>query len=211
MPSLLLTVFVVQLAIHLINSIGAATLNDLLWVLYNKAPTSTSRAVGEQAVLRREVVRLRTEMNSTSSQDEFAKWAKLRRQHDKVLADYEKKTSSLKSSKATFDSSTTAVRWASTNGVRLFLQFWYAKQALFWVPQGWLPFYVEWLLAFPRAPRGSISVQVWSLACASIIKLVSEAVVAVYALGTQSKVEGEKRQAHKVGSGTSTPDRKKEL
>jgi hypothetical protein len=30
-------------------------------------------------------------MDATSSQDEFAKWAKLRRQHDKVLAEYEEK------------------------------------------------------------------------------------------------------------------------
>jgi ferric-dicitrate binding protein FerR (iron transport regulator) len=37
----------------------------------------------------REVVRLKREMNATSSQDEFAKWAKLRRQHDKALAQYE--------------------------------------------------------------------------------------------------------------------------
>jgi hypothetical protein len=29
-------------------------------------------------------------MNATSSQDEFAKWAKLRRQHDKVLEQLEK-------------------------------------------------------------------------------------------------------------------------
>jgi hypothetical protein len=30
-------------------------------------------------------------MNATSSQDEFAKWAKLRRQHDKAVGDYEEK------------------------------------------------------------------------------------------------------------------------
>ena len=30
-------------------------------------------------------------MNATSSQDEFAKWAKLRRQYDKAAADYEAK------------------------------------------------------------------------------------------------------------------------
>lgn len=28
-------------------------------------------------------------MNSTSSQDEFAKWAKLRRRHDKTLEEFE--------------------------------------------------------------------------------------------------------------------------
>jgi hypothetical protein len=28
-------------------------------------------------------------MNTTSSQDEFAKWAKLRRRHDKTMEEYE--------------------------------------------------------------------------------------------------------------------------
>ena len=43
----------------------------------------------KQNELRREVVRLKREMNATSSQDEFAKWAKLRRQHDKAVTSYE--------------------------------------------------------------------------------------------------------------------------
>lgn len=36
-----------------------------------------------------EIIRLKRELRSTSSQDEFAKWAKLRRQHDKAVAEYE--------------------------------------------------------------------------------------------------------------------------
>jgi hypothetical protein len=39
--------------------------------------------------MKREVVQLKLEMNSTSSQDEFAKWAKLRRRHDKSLEECE--------------------------------------------------------------------------------------------------------------------------
>jgi len=31
-------------------------------------------------------------MNSTSSQDQFARWAKIRRSHDKVQAEYEEKS-----------------------------------------------------------------------------------------------------------------------
>lgn len=46
----------------------------------------------EHVRLRGEVVRLKREMDSTSSQDEFAKWAKLRRQHDKALAQYDEKS-----------------------------------------------------------------------------------------------------------------------
>ena len=38
------------------------------------------------------MIRLKREMNATSSQDEFAKWAKLRRSHDKVAAQYEEKS-----------------------------------------------------------------------------------------------------------------------
>jgi hypothetical protein len=39
--------------------------------------------------LRKEVVELNREMTNTSAQDDFAKWAKLRRQHDKKKAEYD--------------------------------------------------------------------------------------------------------------------------
>ena len=151
-------------------------------------------------------MKLRKELNSTSSQDEFAKWAKLRRQHDKVLEQLEKSgTSSTSSSgraneecsannttieaatgsaRATFDSALSTLRWLSTNGLRMFLQFWYSKQAMFWIPKGWVPYYAEWLLSFPRAPLGSISIQAWFLACTAIIILISDALVAIIALAT---------------------------
>ncbi|MCJ1433634.1 GET complex subunit get1 [Xylographa pallens] len=95
MPSLLLVVFILQVVIHLVNTVGAGAISNLLWLLYNKLPSSTSANVEAQTTLRREVVRLKREMNATSSQDEFAKWAKIRRQHDKVLAEYDGKSESL--------------------------------------------------------------------------------------------------------------------
>jgi hypothetical protein len=88
--------------------------------------------------------------------------------------------SAVNASRASFDGYFTVARWLSMNGLRLFLQFWYAKQALFWIPQGWAPGYVEWLLAFPKAPRGSVSIQIWALACASIVPLVIAVVLAIY-------------------------------
>ena len=74
------------------KTIIATNAHRQLWILYNKLPTSTSANVEAQTTLRREVVRLKREMNATSSQDEFAKWAKIRRQHDKVLAEYDGKS-----------------------------------------------------------------------------------------------------------------------
>ena len=42
-----------------------------------------------QKALRKEIFQLKQELGMTSSQDEFAKWAKLRRRVDKGLADLE--------------------------------------------------------------------------------------------------------------------------
>jgi hypothetical protein len=97
----------------------------------------------------------------------------------------------------------------------MFMQFWYAKQAMFWIPKGWVPYYAEWLLSFPRAPLGSISIQAWFLACTAIIILVSDALVAIAALvasfGSKTAQEAKREPmafpSEKAGAG----DSKKEL
>jgi len=210
MPSLLIIVFVLQLAIHLVNTVGTAAINDLLWSLYNLFPTPTSKSAAEQKELKKQYFKLKQDLNATSSQDEFAKWAKLRRQHDKVLEQYEKSKTKLDSSKSAFDTSVSALRWVGTNGLRGYLQFMYAKQPMFWIPQGFVPYYAEWLLSMPRAPLGSISIQIWAIACTVIIKYASAALVAVVALvfsgngsaqkGKPMKVSGEKAREQPSGS-----------
>lgn len=66
-----------------------------LWALYSRFLVAKSASSAEQKALKAEFLRLRQEMNATSSQDEFAKWAKLRRQHDKVLEKLEKTSESV--------------------------------------------------------------------------------------------------------------------
>ena len=61
---------------------------------------------------------------------------------------------------------------------------------MFWLPEGWVPYYVEWILSFPRAPLGSVSINVWGIACASMIALVAEAGTAAYVLVTKRPVGG---------------------
>jgi hypothetical protein len=53
---------------------------------------------------------------------------------------------------------------------------------MFWLPQGWVPYAGEWVLSFPRAPLGSVSVNVWGMACGVVIGLVTEAVGAAWTL-----------------------------
>ncbi|GIJ82441.1 GET complex subunit get1 [Aspergillus pseudoviridinutans] len=179
MLSLILTIFFVHVAIYLVNTVGATTIDTLLWILYLKLPTSTSKNAREQSRLKREVVLLKRDMNNTSSQDEFAKWAKLRRKHDKAMDEYETMNKKLTAQKTSFDWSVKIARWLSTNGLKIFLQFYYSKTPVFALPAGWFPSYVEWVLSFPRAPRGSVSVQVWNSVCATAIAVMAEIVTSM--------------------------------
>jgi hypothetical protein len=52
----------------------------------------------------------------------------------------------------------------------------FKSQPVFWLPYNKLPFRAQWLLSFPKAPLGSVSVQVWMLGCGAAILLVSNAV-----------------------------------
>jgi hypothetical protein len=61
-----------------------------LWILYNKLPTPTSKSAQRCQVLKRDIVRLKRELGNTSPQDNFSKWAKLDRQHNKAVAEYQK-------------------------------------------------------------------------------------------------------------------------
>jgi hypothetical protein len=69
----------------------------------------------------------------------------------------------------------------------------YAKEPLFWLPQGWVPYPVEWVLSLTRAPLGSVSVNVWGFACASVIAVVSEAIMAIWTLRAGELKEGPRK------------------
>ncbi|KAF2721429.1 protein GET1 [Polychaeton citri CBS 116435] len=216
MPSLLFAVFLLNLTIHLINTIGTQTIPELLWLLYTRLPTPQSAQAKSVLSLRTEVVRLHREMGNTSAQDDFAKWAKLRRAHDKAKAQYESKTQDQQAFKATFDRTVGILRWLGTQGIKFFLQWWFAKQAMFWLPQGLVPHPVEWLLSCPRAPLGSVSINVWNMACTSLIAMLSEAIVAVWTLESGKVKEGRnKGEKVQMGGGTKPQtqdlDEKKEL
>jgi hypothetical protein len=49
-----------------------------------------AKAAAQQHTLKADILAKRTELMQTSAQDQFAKWAKLRRSIDKGLADLDK-------------------------------------------------------------------------------------------------------------------------
>ncbi|CAK7232582.1 GET complex subunit get1 [Sporothrix curviconia] len=182
MASLMLVVFLVEVAVLVVNSLGADAISDFLWRVYNLIPSERSGAIAEQRKLQKEYLALRRDLHATSSQDEFAKWARLRRQHDKKLEELEAKKKTLDSGRRSFDTAVTALRFILTRGLQFLLPFWYAREPMFWLPHGWFPGYAEWLVAFPRAPRGSVSIASWQVACTVVLSLLKDTIVALVAL-----------------------------
>ncbi|KAK3069089.1 GET complex subunit get1 [Teratosphaeriaceae sp. CCFEE 6253] len=193
MISVLLLVFLLQLAIHLLNTLGAEAVNELLWTVYTKLPTPQSKDADESAKLRKEVARLHREMKSISAQDDFARWARVRRDHDKVKDKYDNQSASLQSFRANFTRAISMLRWTGTQGLQFLCNFYFSKSAMFWLPQGWVPYHVEWALGFPRAPQGSVSINVWAMACASVIALASEGIRASMTLREGKVIEGKNK------------------
>ncbi len=121
----------------------------------------------------------------------------------------------MESTRSKFDSALTVCRLIVTRAPQYLLPFWYAKQPMFWLPHGWFPYYAEWIISFPRAPLGSVSIASWQLACTAIVALVSDTLRgifgAVFGSGAATKVDGKvKEQPFEAGSekkaseGTST-------
>lgn len=94
----------------------------------------------------------------------------------------------LSSKKSSFDWFIKTARWLSTTGVKIFIQFRYSKTPVFALPGGWLPYPVEWVLSFPRAPQGSVSVQVWNSVCATAVTVIAEIITGAV-LQIQGKVQ----------------------
>ncbi|KEY72734.1 hypothetical protein S7711_02521 [Stachybotrys chartarum IBT 7711] len=204
MVSLLVLVFAIEAAVRIINAVGASTINNLLWTAYNHLPVSTSKSAAQQRKMQADYLKVRRELNATSSQDEFAKWAKLRRQHDKLLEQLENTKKSMDGSRASFDRYINGVRILLTRTPQYILPFWYAKEPMFWLPHGWFPYYAEWIISFPRAPIGSVSIASWQLACVGLLDMIVDLVNGIIGL-TASRAQ---KQRETPVAGQGKPDAK---
>jgi hypothetical protein len=63
-----------------------------------------------------------------------------------------------------------------------------------------VPWYVEWTLAFPRAPSGSVSINVWSAACAAVLKVLGDLVGDLLVIMKGQTGARRKEEAMKVGA-----------
>lgn len=85
-----------------------------------------------------------------------------------------------------------SARWTATTGTKILIQFWNTKTPMYQLPQGWFPWQIEWILACPRAPTGTISIQVWGMCCSAVVSLVGEMAGAVISSARNGSSEAEK-------------------
>ncbi|KAI7897861.1 WRB/Get1 family [Cokeromyces recurvatus] len=106
--------------------------------------------------MKKDLLLLKTELGQTSSQDEFAKWAKLRRKLDKSVADLEKLNSDISYSRTAFELKVKSGLWFVVHGSQMIMVFWFRKNAVFYLPPGWFgP--AQRFLSWPFAPKGKLS------------------------------------------------------
>lgn len=85
--NLALLILIVVTLTQVVSWVGKSVLQELAFSIYSRALLGSTAS--KQRKLRKQVLEDKTTLSKTSSQDEFAKWAKLRRKLDKGLADLE--------------------------------------------------------------------------------------------------------------------------
>ncbi|KAF9050436.1 WRB/Get1 family [Panaeolus papilionaceus] len=152
--SLLITIFMLAFVAQLITWIGKAVLLDFFYAIYLNITRSPKAA--KQRELKAQILTNRAELMKTSAQDQFARWAKLRRSVDKGLADLEKLNAEIAAAKSGFAMKFNTVLWILTTGLQFVVGWWYRKQPVFYLPEGWFgP--LTWWLALPFAPAGELT------------------------------------------------------
>ncbi|KAG0221448.1 GET complex subunit get1 [Mortierella sp. GBA43] len=183
---LTIAVLVVVLLAELIGLVGKTQTTALAYDIYLKIVNKDK--VAKQRQLKKEVLTLKNDLSRTSSQDEFAKWAKLRRKMDSKIAELEKLTTELHITKASFEIKFKSFLWFVTSGLQFLMILWYRRVPVFFLPKGWFgP--SEIVLSMPFAERGSISIAVWFFVCRKFVYLfaanLAEFVPAVRALKSE--------------------------
>ncbi|CAD6887859.1 unnamed protein product [Tilletia laevis] len=132
-----------------------------------------SNILAERRRLKTDIYTMKQELDKTSSQDEFAKWAKLRRKVDKSIQDLEKLNASLTPGRSTLPMLIKAFLFLLTTVLPFGVKTYHRKTPVFWLPPGDWFGPIGWAASLPGAPAGSISATVWGMVCSRILVIVA--------------------------------------
>ncbi|TPX36942.1 hypothetical protein SmJEL517_g00971 [Synchytrium microbalum] len=165
MVAAIVTVLICAVLLQIFQHIGYALIGKTTFEVYKRI--FKADASNKIHTLKKEVLTLRHDLTNTSAQDEFAKWAKIRRALDKKVADFEELSKSESSSRASFEAKVSWGLWIFMWIFQMALMTIYSNEPIFYIPDGWLgPF--TYLLSLPMAPKGSVSVFYWFYAVKNV-------------------------------------------
>lgn len=168
--ALILVAFI--LITRFIASTSTPKATNYVWEFWARvAPSSSMR---ELRAKRDELMQVRTERSNTSSQDEFAKWARLDRQHQKIKKEYDTMNTTVQGNRQKLASLISGLKFLVSKGLMWSVMWYYRKSPVVWLPHHALPHRVEQMLALPFAPIGSISVANWVYSVEATIKAGSK-------------------------------------
>ncbi|ORZ36847.1 WRB/Get1 family [Catenaria anguillulae PL171] len=171
-----LTVLVGAIFIELVSWLGFTLISEQLFAVYRWVFYRSSYA--QQAQLRDEIFGLRKEVKGVSAMDEFAKWARVRRQLDGKTQAYEEITNTLRSTRTMFLLKAQVFTRGLFYLVYLGLSIAYRTTPMFYASDDWFGGgLIGWFLSLPFAPAGAISVVVWVYACRRVLRNVMELVL----------------------------------
>lgn len=165
-------VFLVVFSGQLISWIGSTQLSEWahnIYLFLTRSPLARN-----QKNLRSTILKTKSEFQATSSQDEFAKWARLRRKMDKELQELDNLNKQIASDRTQFTALFSTVLWVMTSGLQFVLISWYRSSPVLLLPPGWFPPTIVWFLSFPSAPYGAISTTVWALICKRALSVLAK-------------------------------------
>ncbi|PVU88963.1 hypothetical protein BB561_005637 [Smittium simulii] len=154
-------IFLIELLINLISYCSYSYLSDVLYNLWCKISNNTlPQQVHE---IKQDIKQLRLEIKQVSSVDEFSRWAKINRKLEKSTKLFDTKSSDLGIQKTSFKIKASLFIMVAVYGIRLVILYLYYRVPVIHLPASWFyPF--GWLLSYPGAPSGTLSVFMWSLA-----------------------------------------------
>ncbi|KAJ3340033.1 GET complex subunit get1 [Entophlyctis luteolus] len=148
------------------------------------------RASKQLAGAKTSLTEAKQSLHLISAQDDFAKWAKERRRHDKLEAEYASlgesggtpflvallneytlPVKSISSDKASFVSSASWCLWGFVWFLQIAFIVHYLRTPMFFVPRSFVGPFLR-ALSMPFAPKGSVSVTFWLFSCKTSVKKI---------------------------------------
>ncbi|KAI3638939.1 hypothetical protein MIR68_003437 [Amoeboaphelidium protococcarum] len=164
----IVSVTAIVLILAFFESIGYQSVSEMLYQSLGHLIGINKRAQRHQ--LKAEVVQLREQLKSISAMDEFAKWARLKRQVDKLSAEYDQLMSSDAMSKTAFTVKVSLALRVLVYIAYALLTFFHFRSPMAYLPSEWTGDYISRVLSLPVAPSNSISFSVWAFALRSVVR-----------------------------------------